>query len=169
MANEERKPGPNPKPISPDEIRKWAGTGATWDEIASRLDISPRQLRRRRRENEELDRAFKRGHDGLRISLRAEQVAMARAPRKKRTYHQKDGTKVEELGDYPAGKSTMLVWLGKNLLGQTDRQEVSARISRSTEDLAHLTNDELEDRLAILMKLEGAIEEEDAEREDDPG
>lgn len=159
------KPGPKPKEIQPDKIMEYASVGATWEEIASRLDVSVRTLRRRRKDDPALDRAYKRGMDGLRVSLRAEQVKVARAPRKKKTYTLKDGTTVDEIGDFPSGKNTMLVWLGKQLLGQRDNAEMTVHSSTHLEDLSTLSNRDLEERLAILGKL--AESEDDSDDRDE--
>ena len=78
------------------ELSKWARAGATQEEMAARLGVSPATLARRlaTKEYRELLPVAKAE---LKISLRTKQVQMALN-----------------------GNVTMLIWLGKNLLGQTD-------------------------------------------------
>jgi len=77
-------------------LENLASIGCTLDEISLVLEVSKRTLERR------FDAAIKRGRAKLCASLRRKQVEQAMA-----------------------GNSTMLVWLGKQLLGQTDRRDVT--------------------------------------------
>jgi hypothetical protein len=86
-------------------MMKWVRAGATREEVASRLGISKATLDRRL-ETAEFRGAWDTAQSELKISLRTKQVELA-------------------LG----GNTTMLVWLGKQLLGQRDRldTEVSGK------------------------------------------
>lgn len=83
-----------------EEVKKWARAGATQEEIASRLGIVLRTLKRRLQKADyrhEYDRAV----NELKISLRTKQVAIA-------------------LNDKHPAQGTMLIWLGKQFLGQRE-------------------------------------------------
>jgi Winged helix-turn-helix DNA-binding len=80
-----------------DEMMKWARAGCTQKEIAQKLGISwPTLMDRLSRP--EYKGAYERAQGEMIISLRSKQVAMA-------------------LG----GNVTMLIWLGKQYLGQRDQ------------------------------------------------
>jgi hypothetical protein len=82
--------------IDIEQVKQWARAGATQPEIAQRLKIGLRTFQRWLEHSEYRDE-----YDGataeLKISLRSKQVALAMA-----------------------GNATMLIWLGKQLLGQRD-------------------------------------------------
>ena len=80
---------------------KWARAGSPLTEIAQRLGVSYRTLERRMQEEEYRDLVPKAQAE-LKISLRTKQVEMALD-----------------------GNVPMLVWLGKQLLGQKDKFEHS--------------------------------------------
>src|SRR5580700_10878026 len=88
---------PARREIDIEEVKKWARAGATQEEIASRLKITKRTLTTRLQEVK-YRHEFACATAELKISLRSKQVALALA-----------------------GNVTMLIWLGKNLLGQTDK------------------------------------------------
>ena len=83
-----------PKPLDPKQIELLAGVGCTVDEIAASLDVSDVTLRKR------FLPVIEKGREKMRASLRRKQVEIAMR-----------------------GDRTMLIWLGKQLLGQTDRME----------------------------------------------
>ena len=89
------------KPVAfdPSQVEKLARIGCTGDEIASVLRVSRDTLDRNYAE------VLKRGRDSLRVSLRRKQVQQAMK-----------------------GDRTMLIWLGKQLLGQRDQQHIEASI-----------------------------------------
>jgi hypothetical protein len=96
------KPGPDPYQIDVEKMEALGRINCTHEEIASVLGMCVRTFRERLSENEELRSRLERAkHDG-RSSLRRAQWKSALA-----------------------GDRTMLVWLGKNELGQTDRQDVT--------------------------------------------
>lgn len=76
------------------EVERLARFGATYTEIASVMDIPVDTLNK----DPEFRQAHKKGMDHVRISLRRAQLALA-----------------------AQGNATMQIWLGKQLLGQSDR------------------------------------------------
>ena len=122
-----------------DNISDWAQEGFRWPDIATELEISDRTLRRYRAVNPLIDQAYEKGLARMRRSLRAKQYAMAMA-----------------------GSVTMLIWLGKNELNQTDKSDqrtlhLHANVD-SQDALQALSNDELLERLSTLREME-ALEE----------
>jgi hypothetical protein len=93
--------GPKPKRINLEELKKWARAGATIPEMAARLGVSKATLDRRLAKPK-FREALEGAKAELWISLRSKQVQMALA-----------------------GDRVMLIWLGKQYLGQKDRQEFS--------------------------------------------
>jgi len=86
---------PKPKPIDLEQVRRMAACGCTDREIAYILGVSEALLRRKARQ------ALDQGRAQLQKSLRRKQLEMARR-----------------------GSVPMLIWLGKQYLGQRDRQDV---------------------------------------------
>lgn len=84
------------KELDEAEIYKMAKEGATLEEMSVTLDASPTLLHKR------YDAVIKRGQAYLNKSLRRKQVDLALK-----------------------GDRTMLIWLGKNLLGQRDSLDMS--------------------------------------------
>jgi len=52
------------------------------------------------------------------------------------------------------GNPTMLVWLGKQELGQTDRQQVSGHLEYEHADLSHLSDEQLHEIERIMESAE---------------
>ena len=93
-------PNPNGRPeidVDIRKLRKWARAGCTLRELAQKLGITLSTLQERL-ERPEYKGAYERAQGEMIISLRSKQVAMA-------------------LG----GNVTMLIWLGKQYLGQRDQ------------------------------------------------
>ena len=86
--------------FSPDleQVRKLAALQCTDDEIAAFFDVSVRTIERRRKDSDEFNDAVMQGKLLGRVSLRRRQYEAA-------------------LG----GNVAMLIWLGKNILGQAER------------------------------------------------
>ena len=85
--------------IDKAELEKWARAGATQVEIAARLGVCTRTLERRLKEKEYRD-CLPKAEAELKISLRTKQIQLALA-----------------------GNPAMLIWLGKQYLGQKDKWE----------------------------------------------
>jgi len=82
-------------------IRSYAEVGCTLDEIAGLLGVSSSWLDTQKKNNPDLEGAILAGNANLRSSLRSAQVRLALT-----------------------GHPTMLIWLGKQFLGQSDKQEI---------------------------------------------
>lgn len=78
--------------VDPKLVEALARIGCTYDEIASVTGVSKRTLLRR------FVTVVKKGHDEARVSIRRQQFAML-----------------------AKGNVTMAIWLGKQMLGQSDR------------------------------------------------
>tara|TARA_R110002095_G_scaffold190075_1_gene167768 strand:+ start:121 stop:525 length:405 start_codon:yes stop_codon:yes gene_type:complete len=87
------------KAIDPEQVRSLARLGCTWDEIASVLAIARGTFSARMKEKKYRD-AYDRGIAEGNTSLRRAQYDSA-----------------------VGGNATMLIWVGKNRLNQTDRVE----------------------------------------------
>ena len=85
------------KPIDYATVEKLASIMCTQEEIASYLDLDVRTLQR----DDEFCRIYKKGIDKGRMSVRRMQYKASEA-----------------------GNVTMLIWLGKQYLGQADKQDV---------------------------------------------
>lgn len=83
------------KKIDPALIEKLASIGCSVEEIASQLNVGSATLYRR------YDSAIKKGHLLRNITVRQMQWLAAMT-----------------------GNTTMLIWLGKQYLGQTDKQDI---------------------------------------------
>lgn len=91
--------GRNKKEVDPDQVRSLARLGCTWDEIASVLAIARGTFSARMKEKKYRD-AYDRGIAEGNTSLRRAQYDAA-----------------------VGGNATMLIWVGKNRLNQSDRVE----------------------------------------------
>jgi len=91
---------PTRERVTPNRVCELASQGCTNDEIAARLQCSADSLERRFAE------ALRLGRADLHIGLRASQVDLAmKSP-------------------HEVARGNMLMWLGKQYLGQRDQQEV---------------------------------------------
>ena len=95
------KRGPDPLEVDPVKLLALAQINCTNEEMASVLGMSKRTFQERLAENEELRDIIDKGREEGKASLRRMQWKAA-------------------LG----GNTTMMIWLGKNTLGQTDKQQV---------------------------------------------
>ena len=87
-----------PKRIDPAQVKKLASIGLSNAEIGAVLDCSPDTIERR------FKGIMKAGREHRNASLRRKQFEVA-----------------------IAGNPTMLIWLGKQFLGQADKQEVTGQ------------------------------------------
>ena len=83
--------GENKKVIDPREVQKLASIGMKTSEIAEYLDIDDSTL------NYNFKQYLAKGRHDLKVSLRRAQINLALS-----------------------GNATLLIWLGKNILGQSD-------------------------------------------------
>ena len=90
------------------QVEELARLGCTEEDMAAVLGVSVDTIQRRKRTSEEFCGAIKRGQAATRNSLRRLQLKKALD-----------------------GNVTMLIWLGKQLLGQSDRQ--STLLGQDTE------------------------------------
>jgi hypothetical protein len=105
---------PTPSKIDPDTVEKLAAIGCSQEEIATIVGC------RRQWINHRFKKQIQAGHDRLRMSLRRWQYEKA-----------KDGN------------VAMLIWLGKQYLGQTERQD-----TRITEQVVEIERIPAPPRLA---------------------
>jgi hypothetical protein len=87
-----------PKPINQDQLKKLAAIGLSNAEVAAVLDCSPDTIERR------YHNLLEWGREHRNASLRRKQFEVAMS-----------------------GHPTMLIWLGKQFLGQADKQEVTGQ------------------------------------------
>ena len=111
-------------------ILELASKGRTLTEIAAYCGVSDDTISRRFAE------AVKRGKSLMRGSLRAKQFELAMR-----------------------GNPTMLAWLGKQELGQTDKQQLSGRLEHEHADLSHLSDEQLLEIERIMEAAESQYAE----------
>jgi hypothetical protein len=92
------------------KVEKLASIGCTHDEIAVFFDTTTETLKRRKHKWEDFCSAIEKGKTNFHMSLRRQQWKQAQD-----------------------GNVTMLIWLGKNCLGQRDKKEIKADIEVSRE------------------------------------
>jgi len=99
------------------ELDKLASLGATYDDLADWYETTRRTIDRRIAKDDDFCRAFKKGQAKLKMSIRRNQVKLAND-----------------------GNVTMNIWLGKQLLGQTDKMNTKSEVSiADTAPVIHLT------------------------------
>ena len=93
-----------PKEFIPDmeQVEKLCRLNCTDAELAAYFGFCRKTIERERKINPEFDAAIERGKSYGKLSLRRKQVALA-----------------EE------GNATMLIWLGKQYMGQRDKNELT--------------------------------------------
>ena len=110
------KGGRPKKVIDLAQVESLAGIGCTHEEIAAVLKCTKDTLYKQ----DGFSTAFKRGQDTGKQSLRHHQWQKAKE-----------------------GNTTMLIWLGKQHLGQSDKQEVKADHTITHKDPAKMTSSEM--------------------------
>jgi hypothetical protein len=127
-------------PAQIEDLQTLASYGATQQEMASYLGISVDTLGRRMKDQPEVFMALQQAGARTKASLRRKQISVA-------------------LNDAHPGQSTMLVWLGKTMLGQSDK--ISLKIETADDALRALCEvwPEL-DEDEILRQLSEPIEAE---------
>ena len=98
------KPGPKVPEIDPDLVKQMASWGAKTTEIANYFGVSVSTIDRRFAEE------LTKGRSNLQMSLRQWQLASAKK-----------------------GNVAMLIWLGKQMLGQVDRAQLD--VAKIPDDL----------------------------------
>jgi hypothetical protein len=117
-AKNPRGAGRRPTPIDYNEVYKLAGIQATDEEIAAWIGMTAEGFRKRKLKDKELQDIMFRGRGKGRASLRRSQWTLAQA-----------------------GNATMNIWLGKQMLGQRDKQDISQEINVT--DVRDMTEDQL--------------------------
>ncbi len=121
------------KKVDPDEIMRWAKTGATLDEIALRLKISPATLDRRLTKTK-FREAYEGGRGEMLTSLRAKQVQVALS-----------------------GNVVMLKWLGEQYLGQATAHRFVDEKGKDKPIVDVSPTNMLADRIAGIIERKRAI------------
>jgi hypothetical protein len=88
-----------------EQVEKLASIGCTFEEIATVLGITPWQLSKRRKSDTEFEQRIQKGLAHFKVSLRRMQYQAAQK-----------------------GNVAMLIWLGKQVLGQTDKVDVNGEL-----------------------------------------
>lgn len=112
--------------LTEDQIERLASVGCTDDEIAALAGLSETEIKR------SFGPLLKSGRANLRDRLRTAQVRKALGHH----YEKEDDDGNIEVYTTPPD-NTMLIWLGKQYLGQRDKTE------NTTIDVSKLTDDEL--------------------------
>ncbi len=126
------------KRLNVDELRAWAKVGCTIKEMAGAMGVSEQYLYNEKVKNREVAEALSVGYSELSIGLRSTQVRLALT-----------------------GHAGMLIWLGKQVLGQTDKQEVKSEttvnvtLQEAMKELRALDKDE-------VLAIRGIIEQNNA-------
>lgn len=110
--------GPPKREIDMKLVERAAQMGCTNEEIVALLDVSMGCFRNRLKDDPALQDALTWGRDTGKATLRRMQWAGAEA-----------------------GNATMLVWLGKNMLGQTDKIENSGTIDNRLKVIVEFVGD----------------------------
>jgi len=97
-----KSPGPKRKEVNPQLCEEFASYDCTLEEIATGVGVSLSTLNSRRNEDPEYDLAIARGRARIRTALRKAQLKSA----------------------IKDGNPSMLKWMGQQLLGQSDKQDV---------------------------------------------
>lgn len=121
------------KDIDLDVIKGLAQIGATQEEISIIIGCSTAWLSREVNDNPAMANAMESGIADLKTSLRRTQVTMALA-----------------------GNVPLLIWLGKQCLGQSDKHEqnnkteINVTVARATEELRNIPRGKLLEALEIM-------------------
>lgn len=136
------------KTLDLDIIKGLAAIGATQEEIATIVGVSATRLRKEIEGNPACAMALELGTAELKTSLRRTQVQMALS-----------------------GNVPLLIWLGKQCLGQADKHEqnnkteINVTVQRATEELRNIPRDRLLESLAVMntpVTIENASADDDA-------
>jgi len=122
------------------QVEQLAAMQCTDEEIAAVLGVERSTIKRRKKDDDEFCTAYKKGKERGKASLRRMQFKAAEG-----------------------GNATMLIWLGKQYLGQSDKtqQEISGPAGKPVQmqvDLSHLSEEELRVLESITKRLEKTAE-----------
>lgn len=134
LMNESRyKPANERRAIDLESVRALAAIGATQAEMAIALGTSVGWLERETEKNPAMAIAVETGYTEMKHSLRRAQLAMALS-----------------------GSAAMLIWLGKQHLGQSDKQDIESNttininVQRAMDELRNIPKDQLLAAQALL-------------------
>ena len=119
-----RKVGRPKVELNLDELERLSRLNCTMPEISAYFDIPLRTLEDKFTNEPEVRQAIHKGRATCMLSLRRKQIQI-----------------MEETNN-----STMAIWLGKQILGQTDKQEIVQDINieeRKVLDISRLSDDDL--------------------------
>ena len=141
-----KKPKGRPKiELNLVELERLSTLNCTMEEIALFFDVPLRTLEHKYTHEPEVRKAIDKGRASGKLSLRRKQIQI-----------------MDE-----SNNATMAIWLGKQILGQTDKQEITQDINieeRKVLDLSKLSDNELN---TIERALKYAIVDADTSRENE--
>lgn len=141
-----KKPKGRPKiELNLVELERLSTLNCTMEEIALFFDVPLRTLEHKYTHEPEVRKAIDKGRASGKLSLRRKQIQI-----------------MDE-----SNNATMAIWLGKQILGQTDKQEITQDINieeRKVLDLSKLSDNELN---TIERALKYAVVEPSESREDE--
>lgn len=158
IANEARfQPRCNDKPVDLEEIKALAQIGCTLEDMAAVLRCSTNWITLQMDNNPAFALAMEEGRASMKMSLRRRQLEIALK-----------------------GSVPMLIWLGKQVLGQSDKQEqnvkteVSITVQRAMEELRALPRESLIEAQRLLEAptindLPSEVEKQDEKAPDGGG
>lgn len=109
------RPAGSNKEIDVKTVESAAGIGCTVEEIAAVVGVSTKTIYSRMKDAPEIMEAIERGRETGKATLRRLQWQGAQA-----------------------GNATMLVWLGKQILGQRDQVDTNISVAKPLEELLKL-------------------------------
>lgn len=116
-------------------VEKYAAVAAPNDEIAAALDVSPSVVDERIAHDPEFKAAIEKGRAKGRLSIRGKQFALAMD-----------------------GNPTMLIWVGKQMLGQSDKAQIqTGSIDRPDPGLVTIHNLSEVAELAKSLGIESLV------------
>lgn len=134
LMNEDRyRENKNKKVIDLEQLRGLAAIGATQLEMAAALGTSAGWIEKQIDNNPAVALAIEQGYTDMKHSLRRAQLGLALS-----------------------GSPAMLIWLGKQFLGQSDKQEVETNttinitVQRAMDELRNIPKDQLLAAQALL-------------------
>ena len=125
LTDGKRGPGKPKAKIDPEHVKALASAGCTVEEIADFLSVNKKTLERR------FLGVMEKGRNTRNVSLRRKQVELAMR-----------------------GDKTMLIWLGKQFLGQSDKTQLSGKDDgpiKHQHSVANLTDEQLDAEIAKLI------------------